>query len=309
MFRNIFFVFTYYTIELVIFKKKGEICMKVGFVGGDLRQLTTLKLFEKDGHDVKIYGYDNIKESVDSFDEIKDSDVIIFPLPTCNGEFIFSPMTEKKIHISDIDLKSCKLIFYAGANDELSNKLMSSGALCINYLSDEELVLKNAIATAEGTLDIVINETAETVFGSKALILGFGRVAKATAKLFSCLGSCVTVACRRRVAASEAYCMGYNTLYLNQLKSKIEDFDIIINTIPALVLNRDILSNVSKSSLIIDLASKPGGVDFDSAKELGKKVIWALSIPGKVAPVSSGKIIYETIVSILEELEEEWHET
>lgn len=45
-----------------------------------------------------------------------------------------------------------------------------------------------------------------------------------------------------------------------------------------------------------------GGVDFDAAKEIGVKVIWALSLPGKVAPVTSGMIIKDTITNIINEM-------
>ena len=57
----------------------------------------------------------------------------------------------------------------------------------------------------------------------------------------------------------------------------------------------------AKDTLIIDLASKPGGVDMDAARDLGVKVIWALGLPGKVAPVTAGNIIKETICNIFSE--------
>ena len=82
----------------------------------------------------------------------------------------------------------------------------------------------------------------------------------------------------------------------------LRDMDIIFNTIPSLILNDEILTKVKKDALIIDLASKPGGIDFDAAKSYGLKVIWALSLPGKIAPVSSGAIIKDTIMNIIKEL-------
>ena len=45
------------------------------------------------------------------------------------------------------------------------------------------------------------------------------------------------------------------------------------------------------------------GVDFDAAKDAGVRVIWALSLPGKIAPITAGKIIKDTILNILNELE------
>ena len=95
---------------------------------------------------------------------------------------------------------------------------------------------------------------------------------------------------------------GYEPLPLDNLKDHIHEFDIIFNTIPSLILDDEILAKVKKDALIIDLASKPGGIDFDAAKSYGLKVIWALSLPGKIAPVSSGAIIKDTIMNIIKEL-------
>ena len=77
---------------------------------------------------------------------------------------------------------------------------------------------------------------------------------------------------------------------------------MIFNTAPALVLDRDILKKANPDTLIIDLASKPGGVDFKTAGDLGLKVIWSLGLPGKVAPITSGKIIKDTVINILNEM-------
>jgi len=78
-------------------------------------------------------------------------------------------------------------------------------------------------------------------------------------------------------------------------------YDLIINTVPATVLGKERLEEVRKGSLVIDLASKPGGVDMQAAQQLGVKVVWALSLPGKVAPVTAGKAIAKTIYNILRE--------
>jgi dipicolinate synthase subunit A len=87
-----------------------------------------------------------------------------------------------------------------------------------------------------------------------------------------------------------------------ELPSRVGEFDIIFNTIPSLIFDKDMLKRTKKDALIIDLASRPGGVDFDAAAELGVRVIWALSLPGKVAPVTSGTIIKDTIMNVINEL-------
>ena len=57
-----------------------------------------------------------------------------------------------------------------------------------------------------------------------------------------------------------------------------------------------------KESIIIDLASNPGGVERKAAREKGLKVIWALSLPAKVAPLTSAEFIKETLYHVLKEL-------
>ena len=78
----------------------------------------------------------------------------------------------------------------------------------------------------------------------------------------------------------------------------------MFNTIPAPVLTRPLLEQLQPECLIIDLASRPGGVDFEAAGELGLKTIWALSLPGKVAPITAGGIIRDTVLNMISELAE-----
>ena len=77
--------------------------------------------------------------------------------------------------------------------------------------------------------------------------------------------------------------------------------DIIFNTVPAVILDKGVLSGLKRDCLVVDLASKPGGVDFETAKELGVQIIWALSLPGKVAPITAGDIIHDTVLNVLRE--------
>ena len=67
-------------------------------------------------------------------------------------------------------------------------------------------------------------------------------------------------------------------------------------------LGREELEDLKPDCLILDLASKPGGVDLGAAGELGLTVIWALSLPGKVAPVTAGATIKDTIYNMLREI-------
>ena len=74
---------------------------------------------------------------------------------------------------------------------------------------------------------------------------------------------------------------------------------IIFNTVPHVLLTKDILKELRKDVIIIDLASAPGGVDYEEGKKLGLNIIKALSLPGKLSPVTAGKAIYKSISNII----------
>lgn len=177
----------------------------------------------------------------------------------------------------------------------------SNGFEVKDYFNRDELVIKNCIPTAEGALQIALQELNRTVYKSRVLIIGFGRVGKACGRLFKAVGGDVVCTARKYSALAEGENMGLESFHLKELCAHIDSFDVIINTVPAMILDEQMLKNVGKDTLVIDLASKPGGVDFESALKMHKKVVHALSLPGRTAPETSGKIIADTIMNMLTE--------
>ena len=51
--------------------------------------------------------------------------------------------------------------------------------------------------------------------------------------------------------------------------------------------------------LIIDLATQPGGTDFEAANKYGFKAILAPGLPGKVAPVYAGEILADVVPRLI----------
>lgn len=285
--------------------------LTISVIGGDLRQLTVAKALKDEGYHIFLYGFDkNINtgdiEPEDDLDYVLGSDIIILPVPiSYNGCTINSPFSDSPLSIEEFldGLNPSALVFGGQFKPELEAKLEERGIKYCDYLKREELAIKNAIPTAEGAIKIAIEETPITLHGSKCLVLGYGRIGKILASMLSGIGANVYVEARKYADLAMIEGHGYEPLPLCELSRSIGDFEIIFNTIPSLILPRDLLRRVSSSALIIDLASKPGGVDFSAAGELGIKVIWALSLPGKIAPVTSGNIIKDTITNILKELE------
>lgn len=169
----------------------------------------------------------------------------------------------------------------------------------VDYYAREEFSVLNAIPTAEGALSIAMTELPITVHGMRVGVSGFGRIGKTVSALFRAAGADVTVFARSFEALAWAQTYGCRPERFDRLRETAHTFDCIINTVPALVIDAAILGKMRQDTLIIDLASKPGGVDFAAAERLNIRALPALSLPGKSSPDTAGKIISETILNIL----------
>lgn len=282
----------------------------VSVIGGDLRQLTIARLMKDEGYHVFLYGFDK-DIRCDGLDEQKDidfvlnSDIIILPVPvTFDGVTINSPYADIPMTVEEFldGINPSAIIFGGQIQPNLQKAFDENHIAYRDYLRREELSIKNAVPTAEGAIEIAISETPITIHGSKTLVLGYGKIGKILSKDLYGMGAQTYVEARKYADLAMIEGHGYEPLPLGTLTEHIHEFDIIFNTIPAPVLDSELLSRVKKDALIIDLASKPGGVDFEAAKAYGVKVIWALSLPGKTAPVTSGTIIKDTIMNIINDL-------
>ena len=264
-------------------------------VGGDARQTYTAQTLTKIGR-VYTYGMDDKGEDtipLAHLDQLTEkADVLVLPLMKADGLDI-SSSRNVKVSCSDVSTHLKK-------NDQIEY-FSSLGFDVKDYYKREELVIRNCIPTAEGALQIAMQELAVTVNGSTVLVIGYGRVAKACAKLFRAVGADVTISARKLSALAEAEGAGYKAELITALAENISGYTIIINTVPAMILDEKLLGVMDKNSLIIDLASRPGGVDFETAAKLNRRVVWALGLPAKAAPMTAGEIIARTVTDILNE--------
>jgi len=284
---------------------------KYTVVGGDLRSVKLANLLVEDGNAVNIYGYQKagfeigISETEDLKLAIDASDVVIGPLPCSNdNELLNAPFHPDKIYINEVfKTMSKNQLFIAGRiSDKIAHLAQVYNVYTIDLLEREEMAVLNAIPTAEGAIQIAMEEMPITLHESNVLILGFGRIGKVLAKMLTGIGANVHVEARKYSDIAWIRSYGYKPVLINDLAENLSNMDVVFNTIPNIILDAGLLSKIGKDSIIIDLASKPGGVDFNKAKEMGIKSIWALSLPGKVAPVTAAKFIKDTVYNIIEEL-------
>lgn len=217
---------------------------------------------------------------------------------------VLSPAESQETIGAALDLLSRGSIVFGGRIGTVNKDYAACrGVQYMNMLDYEPMTLLNAIPTAEGALCLALERTPCTVFGATVLVLGFGRVGKATARLFQAVGAQVEVLARSPEARAMASLFGLHASEFFRLLTALPTAQIVINTIPELVLEKEELSLLSPDSLVIDLASAPGGVDFEAAKTLGITALQALALPGKYAPQSAAEYMQEGILTLLQRME------
>lgn len=281
-------------------------------LGGDLRSIKLAQMLAEDENKVFSYAQEKSDEILDNTEieqcttlkgAISKAQIIVAPIPfSSDNESINTPFSDEKIMIEDLLKVNKNKIFIGGSiNEEIKTKLNDKYLDVIDVMKREELAILNTIATAEGTIEVAIKNTDTILQGSKVLILGFGRVAKIVASKFNRLSAMVTCAARKSSDLAWIKAYGYYSLNINDMLYDLKDFDIIINTVPQTIIKEKELKHMNSEVLLVDLASAPGGIDSTTANNMGLKFVWALALPGKIAPTSSAKFIKETIYNVIEE--------
>ena len=277
---------------------------KLLIIGGDKRQHYMADFLEEKGFDILLYGLLDKKCNVDNLkNAITVSDVVIFPLPVSKDGKNINSSVKIKENIDEIlsFIENDKIIFGGMIDKGIENKIKKKNIKCFDYFAKEDLTIKNTVPTVQGILKVVIDNIDYTIHSANIAVFGFGRVGKLTADVFSSIGAKVTVCARKSSDVINAELKNFNGCKIKEFYKISEKFNIIINTVPDLVIDRNILENLNNDCLIIDVSSAPYGVDFASAYDFGIKVLQCPSLPGKVAPKTAGKIIGETIIDILKE--------
>jgi len=286
---------------------------RVLVIGGDARYKEVVQSLAEADFQVIVAGWEQYAFSLhnvlhDTLANIDFSkiDSMILPVSGVNdqGAVELCPYADTKLVLTEKILSKTKetCVIYTGvANAYLKQIVVNSGRSLVTLFDRDDLAILNSIPTAEGTLHIAMEHTDETIHDSHVLVLGFGRVGMSVARLFAAVGAHVTVCVRQSKDRARLKEMGMRGIYFDKLHEVIHQFQIVINTVPYLVLDEMAIVKMCSDSLIIDLASNPGGTDFSKASEREIKAIHALGIPGKVAAKTAGKIIADVLIDLMKE--------
>lgn len=280
-------------------------------IGGDLRQARLASSLAVSGYTVygvrfntETYISDAVIRTDDLEQALHESSVIILPLPaTLDGKNVNSVLSQQPVPLADCIrfARSDAVILGGMLTDEFKALAEKCGIVAVDYAQRDEFAVLNAVPTAEGAIGIAMAERSSVIRGSRCLVAGYGRVGKVLAALLHSMGAAVSVAARKPRDLAAIEIAGMEPVHISELAEHAGNFEIVFNTIPTMIFGEDILKSLRRDCLIIDLASKPGGVDLETAKRLSLRTIWALSLPGKVAPITAGDIIKDTILNILYE--------
>lgn len=278
--------------------------MNICVIGGDSRIVELVKICENSGDKLYLYGLEKCEElqQIDTkgslVEMVQNSDFVVTSIPLSkDGKIINAPFSNKTISVEEVfETARNKKIITGNVTSEINKYIkLDNNNEIIDILTFEELAIQNAIPTAEGAIQMAMEKSKITLHNSNCLVLGFGRIGKVLAKMLSGIGAHVYCEARKQQDIAWINAYQYNAIHLNEINNLLGKFDFIFNTIPYMVLDKNNLPLIKRDCLMIDLASKPGGIDYNEAKKLSLSVEWLLALPGKVAPKTSAQYIYEII--------------
>ncbi len=287
----------------------------VTVLGGDRRMAESVPYLLRAGAQVRLAGlpwddrFAGVEVCQTAAEALTGAHVAVLPVQGVSDDG--AVYTEKDVPPCLIDAGALRrpargATVFAGIGNPLLRRLCEEAGLpLIEYREADEFATWNSIPSAEGAIQMAMEASPFTLFGSRSLVLGFGRTGKAIALLLRGLFSEVSVAARKELDWARSWASGYRYVPWEELDQAVAEADVIFNTVPALVLTREVLIGAPAHAVIIDVASAPGGTDFEAARDLGLTAKLAPGLPGIVAPVTAGKIIAELIIRHLSHAQRE----
>lgn len=280
--------------------------MIFALLGGDGRMARLARMLAEDGEEVRVFALGEVPGAWSAPCAgacCAGADCVVLPMPVASEAGVLSSPAGGTYALDAVLDCVPKTAFLCGGrvDAETASRAAAHGVRIRDYFAREEMTVGNAAATAEGALELLIRETPVTLLGSRVLVLGFGRIGKLLALRAREMGARVTVAARKPGDRAWVRALGMEDTDFSALPETVGRFDALVNTVPAPVLPEELLARTREDALILDLASRPGGVDHAAAERLRRKAIWALGLPAETAPETAARLIRESIFAMMEE--------
>lgn len=283
--------------------------MKVVVLVGDRREVEAAGFFRGWVEEVTLCGCPpglvpaGVAHAADLGEALLGADLVVGPVTGIDDLGRLKNAYGLELVLQDSHLAGMRkggILLVAVTNPGLATMAERAGVKIIPYRDRDDFAILNSIPTAEGAIQLAMVELPVTLHGTTAMVLGFGRTGMTLARALHGLGARTLVVARDSAQLARALEMDCRPIPWRDLPEVLREAVVIFNTVPAPVLNRTLLERADREVLIIDLASPPGGVDREAAQALGIKTIWALGLPGKVAPKSAGRALFSVALRVLE---------
>ena len=287
---------------------------RFALIGGDLRSNRLGEMLEASGHQVVCYALEGGKMGAQynrctSVDEAANmGDILIGPVPlSTDGSTLNTPLHVGEVSLSELvsGIPKGKIFIAGNIPPSVAGPMEANGVIVEDLLARDDLAILNSVPTAEGAIQIAMEELPVTIQGLHVLVTGYGRVGKTLCTDLRALGANVFVCVRSPKDMAFARASGIQPCSYENVYDILPKISLLYNTVPKQVVSRGILERLPKNCLLIDVASNPGGVDLEAAQELEIRVIKALSLPGKVAPVTAAENMLSVIFNVITEKEKE----
>jgi len=285
--------------------------IRLAVLGGDQREAEAARLFILGGAEARVIGLPGNPELekaswAETLEEaVSGVEAVVAPvLGTDEDGYLHVLPGQPRLRLTQEVLNRIPggaLFFIGKARPWLRDWCRQGGVRLVEFREMDEFAIMNSIPSAEGAIQMAMERLPVTLHGCQAFVLGLGRTGLTLARTLMALGARTTVVARKPADLARAYEMGCRPVEFRRLEGFIGEAEVVFNTVPALVLREPVLARARKGVVIIDLASAPGGTDFEAARRLGLEAVLAPGLPGKVAPRTAGKILADLISRLIEE--------
>lgn len=281
----------------------------IAVIGGDQRQIAVVQALCRCGARVGSWGLPEsaiaagARPAGSLHEALAAADVVLLPITGTDERGVIKTIEGVPPVVFDAgsfsSMRPGALLLTGSLRQVWKPLVQNRGIRVVEYAEEDEIAILNSIPTAEGAIQLAMQELPITVHGSRSYILGFGRCAVTLARMLQAIGARTTVYARRPAQLARAFEMGFAARHLERLADDMGDAQVIYNTIPAMVLPESLLLRANPDVLVIDIASSPGGTDFQAAGRLGIRAVLALGLPGKVAPKTAGEILASALPGLI----------
>lgn len=188
-----------------------------------------------------------------------------------------------------------RTVFGGAFTDAWKEYLEQAGIAYVDLMENEKAAMKNARVTAEATIGEILKYSDYSILNQKIIVTGYGRCGREVANLLKAMGAKVTVLARSAAVRKLAQAEGHVAVDFSYGPEEVYGARTIVNTVPATVLKEPMIREMHPDTVILDIASRPGGADLAAAETHGIQVIPALGLPGIYTTKSSAKILAEAI--------------